>query len=127
VYLQAASCVDFHFQHDWAMGAWRRPLFALIALQFQVSGFSFCCQSTSTFFLLFHFFFVFLLPLRLLLCFCFTGCATKRVRCCCCCCCWLSATALELIFIYISGRWFRLYLCGLQYSIPWNENKELKN
>jgi len=42
-------------------------------------------------------------------------------------CCWLSATALELIFIYISGRWFRLYICGLQYSIPWNTNKELEN
>jgi len=75
----------------------------------------------------FIFFVVFLLPLRLLLCFCFTGCATKRVRCCCCCCCWLSATALELIFIYVSGRWFRLYICGLQYSIHWNKNKELKN
>lgn len=82
--------------------------FALIALQFQVSGFSVLSHSNFYFYICMHILFFFTgchktCPLGLLLLL-------------------LSATALELIFIYISGRWFKHYTTkvGSGFGLVWS-------
>lgn len=106
------NCVDFHFQHTrrWHAHCALLWFFALIALQFQVFQFSFVFRLC--------FFFSFVSRLLFFLPAVWRA-ATKRVRwvCCsrCCCC----HRALELIFIYISGRWFSIIRAKLALALAW--------